>query len=89
MSLELAERRSGGVLVRLLWSSEEDAVHVEYYDLRTGEAFRIPVPKREALAAFEHPHAYRRPARRPRRASVQNRLVAASVWDACHEVDPG
>ena len=59
MSHELAERTEGGILVRLLWSSEEDAVHVEYFDLRSGEAFTSPVPKSEAMQAFHHPNAYR------------------------------
>jgi hypothetical protein len=58
-SYELAERRDAGVLVRLLWSGEEDGVHVEYLDLRTGEAFRAPVPGEKALEAFRHPNAYR------------------------------
>jgi hypothetical protein len=59
MSHELAERSDGGIVVRLLWSSEEDSVHVEYLDLRTGDAFVAPVPKASALEAFRHPNAYR------------------------------
>ena len=59
MSHELAERTDGGIVVRLLWSSEEDAVHVEYFDLRTGDAFTSRVPKTEAMSAFRHPNAYR------------------------------
>jgi hypothetical protein len=59
MSHELAERTDGGILVRLLWSSADDNVHVEYFDFRTGDAFRSAVPKAEAMTAFRHPNAYR------------------------------
>ena len=59
MSQELAERTTGGIVVRLLWNSEQDTVEVEYLDLHTGDTFTAPVPKTEALEAFEHPNVYR------------------------------
>ena len=59
MSHELAERAQGAVLVRLLWNDVEDAVRIEYFDLDRGETFSSPVPKAEALNAFNHPNAYR------------------------------
>ena len=96
MSQELAERTDGGTLVRLLWSREQDAVRLEVYDLHTGEAFTAPVPKSEALQAFDHPQLYR-----PRAAAGSGRRALArehrrlagvaagvdSVWDLRHEVD--
>jgi len=91
MSQELAERTDGGTLVRLLWSQEQDAVRLEVYDLHTGEAFTAPVPKAEAMQAFDHPHAYRPRARRSRGVATRRGLAAVGagadgVWDARHEV---
>ena len=59
MSQELAERTTGGIVVRLLWNSEQDSVEIEYLDLQTGDTFTAPVPKTEALEAFRHPNVYR------------------------------
>lgn len=96
MSQELAERTDGGTLVRLLWSPAEDAVRLEVYDLHTGEAFTSPVPKAEAMQAFDHPHLYRPRAAtgsRGRTLAQEHRRLAGvvagadSLWDARHEVD--
>ncbi len=90
MSQELAERTDGGTLVRLLWSPAEDAVRLEVYDLHTGEAFTSPVPKAEAMQAFDHPHLYRPRAAagsRGRTLAQEHRRLAGvvagadSVWD--------
>lgn len=56
---ELAKRQEAGILVRLLWDRERDQVVLRYRDARQGEAFVIDVPNGDALAAFEHPNAYR------------------------------
>ncbi|HKI91550.1 MAG TPA: hypothetical protein VJ986_04565 [Gaiellaceae bacterium] len=96
MSQELAERSDGDTLVRLLWRPDVNAIRIEYYDLHTGEAFTAPVPKAEAMQAFDHPHAYRpREAvgSRGRTLVQEHRRLAGiaagadSVWDARHEVD--
>jgi hypothetical protein len=57
----LAERESGGILVRLFW--DERAVPgadvlVRCRDLRSGDAFIVRPPRERALHAFYHPNAY-------------------------------
>lgn len=56
---ELAERRSGGLVVRLLWDPDRDQTLLRYRDTRTGDGFVTDVPKALALSAFDHPNAYR------------------------------
>ena len=57
--VELAERRSSGLVVRLLWDPARDQAVLRYRDRLTGDAFVTDVPNARALAAFEHPNAYR------------------------------
>jgi hypothetical protein len=57
--VELAERRSTGLLVRLLWDPKRNQTVLRYRDRLTGESFLIDVPNERALVAFEHPNAYR------------------------------
>ena len=59
---ELAERRSGGLVVRLLWDPDRNQALVRYRDVRTGDGFVADVPNAFALSAFRHPNAFR-PAR--------------------------
>jgi hypothetical protein len=59
---ELAERRSDGLLVRLLWDPARNQTVIRYRDRKSGDAFIADVPNTVALAAFHHPNAYR-PAR--------------------------
>lgn len=61
MHHELARRSHDGLVVRLLWDALRDRVIVRYRDIRTGDAFTAEVPRDQALAAFEHPNAYRPP----------------------------
>jgi hypothetical protein len=56
---ELAERRSGGLVVRLLWDPDRNQAHLRYLDIRTGDGFDTDVPNALALSAFQHPNAYR------------------------------
>ena len=56
---ELAERRGGGLVVRLLWDPDRNQALVRYRDVRTGDGFVTDVPNAFALAAFEHPNAFR------------------------------
>jgi hypothetical protein len=56
---ELAQRTQNGLIVRLLWDSIRDSVILRYRDLQSGDAFTAEVPKAHALAAFNHPNAYR------------------------------
>jgi hypothetical protein len=57
--VELAERRSSGLIVRLLWDSARNQAVLRYRDRLTGEMFVAEVPNEQALAAFHHPNAYR------------------------------
>jgi hypothetical protein len=57
--VELAERTSSGLVVRLLWDDARNQVVLGYVDARTGDSFATDVPNGCALAAFEHPNLYR------------------------------
>jgi hypothetical protein len=57
--VELAERRSQGVLVRLLWDRARNQTMLRYRDRSTGDSFMSDVPNSRALAAFRHPNAFR------------------------------
>lgn len=57
--VELAERKGNGLLVRLLWDPDRNQTVLRYRDRLTGEMFVTDVPNDSALAAFEHPNAYR------------------------------
>lgn len=56
---ELAQRSGNGLIVRLLWDSARDCVILRYRDLQSAESFTTEVPRTQALAAFNHPNAYR------------------------------
>lgn len=57
--VELAERRSSGLVVRLLWDPMRNQTVLRYRDRLTGDAFLTDVPNERALAAFHHPNVYR------------------------------
>lgn len=57
--VELAERRSSGLVVRLLWDPARNQTMLRYRDRLTGDAFVADVPNERALVAFQHPNAYR------------------------------
>jgi len=57
--VELAERKSDGLLVRLLWDPDRDQIVLRYRDRSTGDEFLTDVPNDRALVAFEHPNVYR------------------------------
>jgi hypothetical protein len=59
MLRELAKRSTDGLVVRLFWDAERDAIVLTFRDRRTGERFGVDVPKARALQAFEHPAAFR------------------------------
>jgi hypothetical protein len=56
---ELAERKGGGLVVRLLWDPDRNQALLRYRDVRTGDAFVADVPNAFALSAFRHPNAFR------------------------------
>jgi hypothetical protein len=56
---ELAERKTSGIIVRLLWDSARDQVILRYRDRDTGDAFVTEVPNPRALTAFRHPNVFR------------------------------
>ncbi len=55
---ELATRSSDGVVVSLHWQEEDDGLTVTVEDTRTGERFRLPARRENALEVFYHPFAY-------------------------------
>ena len=57
--VELAERKSEGLLVRLLWDPQRNQTVLRYRDRLTGDAFVTDVPNERALVAFQHPHVHR------------------------------
>jgi len=57
--VELAERTSSGLVVRLLWDRARNQIVLRYRDRLTGDAFVTDVPNEDALFAFEHPNFYR------------------------------
>jgi hypothetical protein len=54
---ELHHRASDGIVVRLLWNPETEAVLVWVYE-RGGAGFEFQVPPTDALQAFHHPYAF-------------------------------
>lgn len=57
----LAERETGGILVKLFWderAAPETDVLVRYRDQRSGHSFILRPPRERALHAFYHPNAY-------------------------------
>ena len=59
---ELARRASDGVVVSLLWRQADGRLTVVVNDTRTGETFKLPARRDNALDVFHHPYAYK-PAR--------------------------
>jgi hypothetical protein len=56
---ELHSRTADGILVRLLWSEDDNRVFVAVNDQKTGEMFSVEVPDGERpLHVFAHPFAY-------------------------------
>jgi hypothetical protein len=57
----LADRRSGGINVRLFWdetAAPGDDIVIRYEDRSEGVSFRFNPPPDRALDAFYHPNAY-------------------------------
>ena len=55
---ELARRQTDGVVVSLQWRRTDDRLTVVVDDTRTGERFRVPAARENALEVFYHPFAY-------------------------------
>jgi hypothetical protein len=55
---ELAERTSGGTLVRLFWRQGTRELWVEVREREFDVTIVIPVEPERALEAFQHPYAY-------------------------------
>ena len=55
---ELATRQADGVVVSLQWRRADDRLTVVVDDTRTGERFRVPAQRENALEVFYHPFAY-------------------------------
>ena len=55
---ELARRQTDGVVVSLQWRRADDRLTVVVDDTRTGERFRVPAGREDALEVFYHPFAY-------------------------------
>jgi hypothetical protein len=55
---ELAQRRTDGLEITLVWARDDDSVHVTVVNERTGRIVDFPVDRAKALDAFYHPFAY-------------------------------
>ena len=55
---ELAERRSHGTLMRLLWLQGTRDLWVEVYEPELDVPIVIPAEPERALETFRHPYAY-------------------------------
>jgi hypothetical protein len=55
---ELMQRSNGGLDIRLRWHPETDSLSLHIADDQTGEEHECPVPRGDALDAFEHPFVY-------------------------------
>jgi hypothetical protein len=59
MEQELDSRRSGSLLVTLLWDPESARVTVAVEDTSASEGFRLDVfPAEDAVDVFHHPYAH-------------------------------
>ena len=76
---ELDRRTGGGLDVTLWWNSLTDRLHVVVVDAQSNEVFRVAVDAGDALEAFHHPYAYRRPGPAARRARARRRSTAGST----------
>lgn len=56
--LELAQRRSHGMTVTLLWTPETNAVAVSVVDVHGGSFDLVLAPNERPLDVFDHPFAY-------------------------------
>jgi hypothetical protein len=55
---ELAQRRTDGIEVSLLWRKQSAELTVSVSDERTGNVFELPAHPENALDVFHHPYAY-------------------------------
>jgi hypothetical protein len=74
---ELDQRSGGGLEVTLLWSERTGSVFVCVEDEQTSSGFHFAVDPAEALNAFHHPFAYRRPSVRTRSHRTERGAAAA------------
>jgi hypothetical protein len=68
--VELADRSGDGLDVRLFWNSSDGRVKVTVTHLNTARAGELDVAPEDALTAFHHPFAYRRPKAETGRAAL-------------------
>jgi hypothetical protein len=73
--VELADRSGDGLDVRLLWNSSDGRVKVTVTQVGTDRVGELDVAPEDALTAFYHPFAYRRPAAEGLRAVVADAMV--------------
>ena len=55
---ELAVRHNDGIHIQLMWDPADDSVALHLDDAKLGIRLVVPVERRHALHAFEHPFAY-------------------------------
>jgi hypothetical protein len=60
--VELADRQGDGLDIRLLWNRADGRVKVTVTRLVANRVAELQVAPDDALEAFHHPFAYRRPA---------------------------
>lgn len=76
---ELDRRTGGGIDVTLLWNSRTDRLYVVVIEAQRDSDFRVAVEAGDALEAFHHPYAYRRPRPALQRARAGVRPTAGST----------
>jgi hypothetical protein len=59
--VDLADRQGDGLDVRLLWNRSDGTVKVKVTRVATDRVAELDVAPEDALTAFHHPFAYRRP----------------------------
>jgi hypothetical protein len=57
-TIELAQRRAGGIDVALFWNRATNELTVSVVDRISGNVFDLPAAPDQALDVFHHPYAY-------------------------------
>jgi hypothetical protein len=73
--VELADRSGDGLDVRLLWNRSDGRVKVTVTRVAADSVAELDVAPEDALTAFHHPFAYRRPAVERPRAAVADAMA--------------
>jgi hypothetical protein len=73
--VELADRAGDGLDVRLFWNRSDGRVKVTVTRVAADRVAELDVAPEDALTAFHHPFAYRRPAPGRRRSVTADAIA--------------